>query len=113
MELGIQLTGSLADMHLVADAGLEDLRRYDIDRRSMLPLNTHCLGEYTQGLLDVNCDLPLGSGAVSMRARMAANAPRDSSLSVAAKAVPLSAITVFLLHAKRTVPDDLTASGEL
>ena len=65
MDLGIQLTGSLADMHVVADAGLEDLRRYDIDRRSMLPLNTHCLGEYTQGLLDLNCDLPISSSVMT------------------------------------------------
>jgi len=113
LDLSIQLFGSLADMHIAADAGIEDLRRYDIDRRGMLPLHPHCLGEYMQGMLDFNCDVPISTGTVRVNARRDANAPQDYTLSVAARRVPLSAITTFLLHAKRTIPDDLTASGEL
>src|SRR5947209_7040104 len=111
--LDVQLFGSLTDMHVAIDADLENLRRYDIARNSMPGLNTRCLGEYTQGLLDLNCNLPLESGAVKVNGKFSPAAPGDYQITVAAKRVPLSMLAVFALHVKRTLPDDLEATGSV
>ncbi|PYP91648.1 MAG: hypothetical protein DMG65_07395 [Candidatus Angelobacter sp. Gp1-AA117] len=113
LNLNVQLFGSLTDMHMVADAGLESLRRYDIDRNSMPGLHTRCLGEYLQGLLDFNCSLPLENGSVKLAGKFSLSAPSDYQMSIAAQRVPLSVLAVFARHAKRTLPDDLEASGTL
>jgi len=113
LSLNVQLFGSLADMHMVADAGLESLRRYDIDRNSMPGLHTRCLGEYVQGLLDFNCSLPLENGSVKLAGKFSPSAPGDYQVSMAAQRVPLSALAVFARQAKRTLPDDLATTGAL
>lgn len=113
LKLNVQLFGSLTDMHVDADAGLENLRRYDIDRNSMPGLHTRCLGEYLQGLLDYNCSLPLEDGNVKIAGKFSPAVPSDYQMSIAAQRIPLSILAVFARHAKRTLPDDLEASGLL
>ena len=113
--LGIngQMTGSINDLHLTAGAALENLRRYDIERGQMMPLQTRCQGEYSNQLLDFNCDLPVSTGALRLNGKLSSGSLNDYDLSLAANRLPLSALTTFLCHAKRTLPEDLTAVGTL
>jgi hypothetical protein len=108
-----ELTGTFVDMHLTAQASLQDFRRYDINRRGMFTLSARCLGEYGQGLLDFNCSLPVESGGIRLSGKFSPTSPTNYDVSLVANRVPLSAVATFARYAKRTVPDDLTASGQL
>src|SRR5215472_10986238 len=87
-----ELSGTLEDIHLTAQADLESFRRYDINRRGMFDLSTRCLGQYTQGLLDFNCSVPVENGGIRLSGSFSPRAPRNYDLSLVANRVPLSAI---------------------
>ena len=113
LEAAAELTGTLTDMHLTTQASVEDFRRYDINRSEMFALSSRCLGEYSRGLLDFNCSLPVESGGIRLSGQFSPLSPQNYDLSLVANRVPLSAMATFARHAKRTLPDDLTASGQL
>jgi AsmA protein len=113
LNLDLQLLGSLEDLHITAHTSVEGLRRYDIDRNVRLSLDTQCLGEYGGGLLDFNCNLPANQGALRLNGKVTLASPRDYDLSLVADRLPLSAIATFARQAKRTLPDDLDATGTL
>lgn len=108
-----EVTGTLRKLHLTAQADLQDFRRYDINRQGMFALSARCLGEFTEGLLDFNCSLPLDSGGLRLSGKFAPAAPANYDLSLVANRVPLSSLATFARYAKRTLPDDITATGEL
>ena len=107
------LTGALVDMHLTAEANLQNFRRYDIDRRGMFDISTRCLGQYSQGLLDFNCSVPVETGGIRMSGNFSLLSPSNYDLSLVANRVPLSAVARFASYAKRALPEDLTATGQL
>lgn len=107
-----EITGTLSDMHLTAQADLQDFRRYDINRGGMFALSTRCLGQYNQGSLGFNCSLPIESGGIRLSGNFSPTSPQNYDLSLIANRVPLSAIATFALHAKRTLPDDFSATGQ-
>jgi AsmA protein len=106
-----QLTGTPANLHVTAAAELGHFRRYDINRDSMQRLRTRCLGDAIAGVLDLKCDLPLEPGGLLLTWRWSVATPFDYDLSVVANHVPLSVLAALARHARRTLPDDLTASG--
>lgn len=108
-----QLSGTPENLHIIASADVSEFRRYDINRNQMPQLRTRCQGEYARQNLDLKCDTPLDSGAVLMTAKWSAKTPNDYDLSAVATRVPLSILTTFARHARRTIPDDLTATGDL
>lgn len=113
LNMKAELAGTLLGMHVTAEAGLENLRRYDINRRGMFDINTRCQGEYSEGLLDFDCSLPLESGGLRLSGKFSPFAPENYDLSLVANRVPLSALATFARYGKRTLPDDFTATGQL
>lgn len=112
LDIKAEVTGALRDMRLTAQADLHNFRRYDINRRGMFDISTRCLGEYADGLLDFNCSLPLESGGIRLSGNFSPGQPGDYDLSLVANRVPLAALAAFAPLAKRTLPDDLTATGQ-
>jgi uncharacterized protein involved in outer membrane biogenesis len=112
LNMKAELTGALLGMHLTAEADLQNFRRYDINRRGMFDISTRCLGEYSEGLLDFNCSLPLETGGLRLSGKFSPFARDNYDLSLVANRVPLSAVATFARYAKRTLPDDLTATGQ-
>ena len=108
-----QFSGTPSSLHIVASAELNEFRRYDINRNQMPRLRTRCLGDYVRQSLELKCDTPLETGGVLLTARWSSKLPRDYDLSVVATHVPLSMVTTFARHARRTLPDDLNATGNL
>lgn len=108
-----QLSGTAANLHIVASAELNEFRRYDINRNQMPRLRTRCLGDYVRQSLELKCDTPLETGAVLLTARWSSKLPRDYDVSVVATRVPLSMLTTFARHTRSTLPDDLNATGDL
>ncbi|HEY6307818.1 MAG TPA: AsmA family protein [Candidatus Angelobacter sp.] len=107
-----QLEGTPANLHVTAAAELGHFRRYDINRDSMPRLRTRCLGDAVHGMLELKCDTPLETGGLLLTGRWSAATPFDYDLSVVANHVPLSVLATFARHARRTLPDDLTATGD-
>ncbi|HEX7286665.1 MAG TPA: AsmA family protein [Candidatus Angelobacter sp.] len=108
-----QLSGTLDNLHVVASADLREFRRFDINRNSMPQVRTRCLGDYARGLLDLKCDTPLEPGGVVMTFRWSEAMPNDYDLSAVATRVPLAFLAKLARHARPSLPDDLTASGDL
>ncbi len=107
-----QLAGTPANLHLTAQAQLSHFRRYDVNRDSMPDLRIRCLGNSGHGTLEMKCDTPLGSGGLLATGRWSAAAPEDYDLSMVATQVPLSLVATLARHARRSLPDDLNATGD-
>lgn len=108
-----QLSGTPANLHVTAEARLGHFRRYDINRDSMPELLTRCLGDSIHGTLDLKCDTALGTGGLLLSGRWSAATPRDYDLSLVANHLPLALVATFARHARRSLPDDLTATGDV
>lgn len=108
-----QLSGALGNLHVNAVADLNHFRRFDINRDSMPQLRTRCLGDYVHNVLDVKCDTPLETGGLLLTGKWSAATPHDYDLSMVANHVPLSLMATVARHARRPLPDDLTANGDL
>ncbi len=113
LNLDVQLLGSLEDLHITTRTSVEGLRRYDIDRNARLSVDTRCLGEYREALLDFNCKLPVNEGTLRVNGKITPASPHDYDLSLVADHLPLAAITLFARQAKRALPDDLDATGTM
>ena len=113
LEIKAELTGALAELRLTAQADLENFRRYDIDRRGMFDISSRCQGQYTQGIFNFDCSTPVESGGIRFSGKFPLEDPREYDLSLVANRLPLSAVARFASFAKRTLPEDLTATGQL
>src|SRR5262249_28462604 len=107
-----QLTGTLSNLHVIGTTQLDHFRRFDINRDAMPQLRAKCLGDYAQSALNLKCDAPVESGGLLITARWLEAAPRDYSFSMVANHVPLSWMATLARHARRSLPDDLSATGD-
>jgi hypothetical protein len=107
-----EVAGTLADMRINATADVDSFRRFDINRNAMPQVRTRCLGDYTKGSLGLKCDTPLGTGGLLITARFTPTA-QNYDLSLVANRVPLSLLAALARQARRSLPDDFTASGDL
>ncbi|HEX4602559.1 MAG TPA: AsmA family protein [Candidatus Angelobacter sp.] len=106
------ISGPLADLHITAAADVNNFRRFDINRDTMPQVRTRCLGDYTKGILGLKCDTPLGTGGLLITAHFTPNA-HNYDLSLVANRVPLSLLAILARQARRSLPDDFTATGDL
>jgi len=107
-----ELKGTPANFEVTASADLSHFRRYDINRDSMPRIHTRCLGDVVHGLLELKCETPLENGGLLVTGHWSKAKPLDYDLSVVANHVPLALLATFAQHARRTLPDDLTATGD-
>ena len=108
-----QFKGTPAKLHVTASADLSNFHRYDINRNQMPQLRTRCLGDMLHGVLDVKCDTPLEPGGLVFNFKWSTVTPRNYDMSMVATRVPMSFVATFARHARATLPDDLTATGDL
>jgi hypothetical protein len=107
-----EIAGPLADLRINATADLDGFRRFDINRNAMPRIRTRCLGDYAKGILGLKCDTPLGTGGLLMTAHFTPSA-QNYDLSLVANRVPLSLLAAVGKQARRSFPDDFTATGDL
>jgi AsmA family/AsmA-like C-terminal region len=107
-----EIAGPLADLRINATADIDSFRRFDINRNAMPKIRTRCLGDYTKGILGLKCDTPLGTGGLLMTAH-ATPSSQNYDLSLVANRVPLSLLAALARQARRSLPDDFTATGDL
>ena len=110
------LTGSPAKLGVTLDTQIDDFRRYDITTGEALRLHTHCTGTYTlmgDALYDIQCESPIGSGVVRVRGDVERWGAGGYDLGISGEHIPAERIVAFARHAKKDLPADLTATGEV
>ncbi|HEU4416722.1 MAG TPA: AsmA family protein, partial [Candidatus Angelobacter sp.] len=110
LDASAELAGPLAALRVTAGADLSNFRRFDINRDAMPQLQTRCLGDYTSSILALKCTTPVGAGGLVITTHFTPGPNYDVSLT--ATRVPLSMVAAFARHARRTLPDDFTATGD-
>ncbi len=109
------LTGSPAALGVTLDAQIDDFRRYDIATGEALRLRVHCSGTYSSNgdsLYDVNCQSPVGLGVVTVRGDAQGWAD-GYELSITGEHIPADRVVALARHAKKDLPADLTATGQV
>ena len=113
---GAVLTGSPAALGITADAQVDDFRRYDIARGEALRLRTHCTGMYSStkdALFDVRCESPVGPGVLRVRGDAESWGAGGYDWDISGEHIPAERVVAFARHAKKDLPADLTATGEV
>lgn len=113
LNLKLKLDGSPSDLHLTSEADLQDFHRYDAAQREALRLTTRCLGQYDLNILNFDCNMPVQGGALRLAGGFTPQGTRDYDLSLSLNSVPMAALVTFARHAKRGIPNDLTATGDV
>lgn len=112
LDANAEIAGPLADLRINATADVDSFRRFDINRNAMPRVRTRCLGDYTKGVLGLKCDTPLGTGGLLITAHATPSA-QNYDLSLVANRVPLALLAALARQARRSLPDDFTATGDL
>jgi hypothetical protein len=122
VELNAELKGTPADFGAKLNATINEFRRYDIARSTPFDLRVSCEHRFrreipqsnTTNQLDFRCKLPLDSGTLSAEGQLhpLGKSP-DFSVRLFASEVPVSSFLRALLHAKSTLPNDLTGEGSI
>jgi hypothetical protein len=109
------LTGTPAALAITLDAQVDDFRRYDIALGEALRLLVHCTGTYSSSddeLSDLRCQSPVGVGVLEVRGSAQGWAADAYDLSLSAERIPAARLVALARHAKKDLPEDLTATGE-
>ncbi len=110
------LTGTPASLGVTADAQVDDFRRYDIATGEALRLRTHCTGTYSStndALFDVRCESPIGPGVLRVRGDAEGWGVGGYDWDISGEHIPAERVIAFAHHAKKDLPVDLTATGEV
>lgn len=110
------LTGTPASAAITFDGQITDFRRYDIAPGEALRLRTHCTGTYSSigdSLYDVRCESPISTGILRVRGDAQSWGAGGYELDIAGEHIPADRMVAFARHAKKDLPGDLTASGEV
>jgi len=119
VELNSELKGTPADFTARLNVNIEEFRRYDIARNTPFNVRASCENRFRTtpadgagNQLDFNCRLPLEAGLLAAQGRLnlVGQSP-DIELRLFASKIPASSVIRAALHAKSTLPDDLTADG--
>jgi AsmA family len=116
VRLDATLKGPAAAMQVSADAAIEDFHRYDISSLGGTRLQTHCDATYSsaeQVAHEIFCSTPVGSGMITLHGDAGLPAVHRVNLSVDMENVPVSAAAQLALRAKKNLPGDLVATGNV
>ena len=120
VEINSELKGTPADFSAKLNASIDEFRRYDIARNEPFNVRVSCEDHFRADVesatnqLDFNCHLPMESGVLNAQGQLhpLGESP-NVTLRLFASKVPVSSLIRALLHAKSTLPDDLSASGSI
>jgi AsmA protein len=120
VDLHAELRGTPVDFTDHFSGNIDEFRRYDIARNSSLDLRINCDQHFhtaegtADSALDFRCKLPLSSGALMANGNFHfGNGSPEYSARLFASEVPVATLVQAMLHAKSTLPADLTGEGRL
>ena len=110
------LTGTPEALGITLDAQVDDFRRYDIAIGEALRLRAHCTGNYSSPddtLHELQCESPVGPGILRVRGNVQGWLGEAYDLGISAEQLPAERLVVLARHAKKDLPADLSASGDV
>jgi len=110
------LTGTPAALGVTLDAQVDDFRRYDIALGGALRMRVHCTGTYSSpddALSDLQCESPVGPGVLHVRGSAQGWLGEAYDASISAEQIPADRLVALARHAKKDLPPDLTATGDV
>jgi len=116
VQVEVTLTGTPTNLQVTSDASVRDFHRYDISNAQALPLAAHCDGRYSSldhVVHEVFCRLPVGNGQLTLKGDVGLPASHRYDLVLNAEDLPASALVALAQHAKKSLPEDLEANGEM
>jgi hypothetical protein len=117
LKIAATLSGTPGDLTFAADSSVQDFRRYDIPGGDALRLQASCRGHYStaeKDLKEFSCRAPVGDGALTLVGELNGLPSLETyDLRIGAQNVPVQSISRLLSHAKKDMPQDLTAAGRL
>ena len=116
LEASAQFNGTPGALQFTTAAKLRDFRRYDISSGDAANLNATCDGEFNVSaslLQNTECRLPLDGGLLSVQGTLRGIRSPRYDLAISADNLPAGALLNLARHAKRDLPDDLTAKGTI
>ncbi len=106
--------GTPADLALVSDIRVDDFRRYDIFGGGTMRLLAHCTAHYMSAedrLSALYCAGPVAEGTVELHGTAQRLRSPFYDLNVIGQNISLNSVVGFARHAKRDLPEDLSATG--
>jgi hypothetical protein len=117
LDFSAQLSGTPASLAVRTDVRVQDFRRYDIITPGSLQLRARCDARFSsidQSWSNVGCRAPVQNGLLTVKGN--AVAPLSGGpyqFRMVAHQLPMQSVVAAARHAKRDLPEDLTASGVL
>jgi hypothetical protein len=113
----VTLAGTAQNLGVTAETSAEDFRRFDVLGGGNLRLVAQCSARYNssdKALSEIGCRAPVGEGSVVVKGQaMNLLAGTSYDLTFGAQEVPIQSVVAFVRHAKKNVPPDLMATGQL
>jgi uncharacterized protein involved in outer membrane biogenesis len=116
VQIDLTLAGTPVNLQIASDASVRDFRRYDISNAQALPLAAHCDGRYSSldhVVHEAFCRVPVSNGQLVLKGDVGLPASHRYDLVLNAEDVPASALVALAQHAKKSLPEDLEANGEI
>ncbi|MGE5205978.1 MAG: AsmA family protein [Chlamydiota bacterium] len=117
LDLSARLSGTPASLAVRADARVQDFRRYDIITPGYLDLRARCDAGFSsidQSWSNVACRAPVGDGLLTISGNALAPFNGGSyQFKIVAQQLPMQSVAAAARHAKRDLPEDLSATGML
>ena len=117
LSVSTMLTGTPADLAIIAAASVQDFRRYDIFGSGNLRLAGQCSGRYSSlnhTLSEIACSAPVNDGTITLAGRIEGPlSSRIYNLAFTAHELPIQSLVALARHAKQGMADDLIAGGRL
>lgn len=114
LEISTQFSGTPGALQFTSAAKLREFRRFDIASGDAANLNATCQGEWnvsTDSLPHTECSLPLDNGRLHVQGTLRGFHSPQYDLTVSAENLGADALLNLARHAKRNLPDDLSATG--
>jgi uncharacterized protein involved in outer membrane biogenesis len=113
----LTLAGTAENLGVTAQTSADDFRRFDVLGGGNLRLAAQCSARYSsndKALSEIACGAPVGEGTVVVKGKVMGLIPRPTyDLTLGAQDVPMQSVVAFARHAKKNVPPDLMATGEM
>jgi hypothetical protein len=117
LTLVTQINGNPDDLHIQANAAIQNFRHYDVSVDSDFPFSAQCDAQFNsadQSLHEIHCQLPFQSGMLLMDGNIESLlGPRKYALSFAAENIPMQSVADLAARVKKNFPQSLTATGQL
>lgn len=117
VNLAADISGTPEALLIRSQLAITDFHRYDIGEGGTVRLITGCSGRYSTAdriLKDLTCESPVGVGVVRVQGSIGPiSAKPGYDLKLAVERVPVPSVLQLVRQAKKDLPRDLVATGQL